>query len=215
VFGFELRADADLAACREEAVAAGAVVLSESKRGAARLLACQDPAGNEFVLAVRVAVSKDEPVAGALVPVVAPKTGTEAGRPIQAPKTGPTRRDVDRLRDVERLASMQEAIAGLDVPFSTSDPASVLSDMKQKLGASLARRVEVDDADARLRAHEREVAAEELLARYRAQLAEPAESRAPEPTAAEPAVPDASASDDPVAADAPRTLGRSTRSDDD
>jgi predicted enzyme related to lactoylglutathione lyase len=217
VFGFELPPDADLAACRAEAVAAGAVVLSESKRGPARLLACQDPAGNEFVLAIRAAIVPEAPPRDALVPVdqvpraAEPPTATARHA---APRPTVTRRELDRLRDVERLAAMQEAIAGLDVPFSTSDPAAVLSDMKQKLGSVPSIDSEALRADEELRARERQAAAEELLARYRAQIAPPE----PEPPKPEPPEPAASVetpvADEPDAIAAPRTLGRSTLADD-
>ena len=212
VFGFELPPDADLAACRAEAVAAGAVVLSESKRGPARLLACQDPAGNEFVLAIRAAIVPEAPPRDALVPVAQVPRAAEpplaAARP-SAPRPTVTRRDMDRLRDVERLAAMQEAIAGLDVPFSTSDPAAVLSDMKQKLGSVPSIDDEAMRADAELRARERQAAAEELLARYRAQIA------TPEPGPPEPATsPETPVADEPDAISAPRTLGRSTLAED-
>jgi predicted enzyme related to lactoylglutathione lyase len=212
VFGFELPANADFAACREEAVAAGAVVLSESKRGAMRLLACQDPAGNEFVLMVR---SVEAPLE-ALVPIprdaardAAPDVAPPAAPPLSTAPRRVTRRDVDQLRDMERLAAMQEAIAGLAVPFTPDDPATVISEMQSKIGPVDAHDAKVAEADALLRAREREAAVDDMLARYRAQVAPPEEAPPRPVDAPKPAT------DDDVERELPRTLGRSQRKDDD
>lgn len=204
VFGFELPADADFAACRADAVAAGAVVLNEAKRGSMRLLACQDPAGNEFVLMVR---SVEAPVE-ALVPVAREAEPPKAPSAPSAPRRV-TRRDVDRLRDVERLASMQEAIAGLGVPFTADDPATVLGEMKEKIGAVTAREAAIAEADELMRAREREAAVDDMLARYRAESSRPPE---PEPQRVETDKPNPDAD---LEQDLPRTLGRSQRKDDD
>ncbi len=211
VFGFQLSNSVDLAACQAEAVAAGAIVLSESKRGAVRTIMCQDPSGNEFVLVGTVAAATIAPNES-LVPVnarpvgnVDPPTQPSATSAAPPPAGRVTRRDVDQLRDSERLASMQEAIAGLHVPFATDDPASAIADMKAKLGPTSTIDSKVAEADAQMRAREREAAVDDMFERYRKEtLGETVEP--PAPGSPEPRVDD----DAPMA---PRTLGRSNRSD--
>lgn len=211
VFGFQLSTSVDLAACQSEAVAAGAIVLSESKRGAVRTIMCQDPSGNEFVLVGTTSAATIAPNES-LVPVAARPVGSVEPPP-QAAGARPTpplagrvsRRDVDQLRDKERLAAMQETIAGLHVPFSSDDPASAIADMSAKLGPASTIDSKVAEADAQMRAREREAAVQDMLERYRKEtLGETVE--APSPGSPAPAVDD----DAPMS---PRTLGRSNRSD--
>jgi predicted enzyme related to lactoylglutathione lyase len=200
-FGFVVADAADLDAARAAAVEAGAVVVSESKREGATTLACQDPAGNEFTL---VAI----PMAGApavdAVAISSPVAGTAPQRP--APAKGPTRRDWDRLRDEGRLAAMREAIAGLGMGFTADDPASVLDEMRSKIGAPDDSRLA--EADAELRAREREAAIDDALARYRKSVVEEPEPVAPPA----PALHDAVLDDE--SQPPPRTLGRTVRDDD-
>jgi predicted enzyme related to lactoylglutathione lyase len=216
-FGFRAAPGVDLARCREEAVAAGAIVLSESKRGAVQTLACQDPAGNEFVV---VAGQPDGAVAVEQSHGPTRSAAAAAPPPPQAAPPRPagrvTRRDVDRLRDVERLAQMQETIAGLHVPFSTDDPASALADMRAKLGTASPVDRSVAEADEAMRAREREAAVDDLLRRYQAELRgsdEPA-APAPAPPTSAPPEPTARPEAEPPAPERPRTLARSDKADD-
>lgn len=226
-FGFEVPASSDLEMSRDEAVAAGAIVLAESRRGSIQSLTCQDPAGNEFVL-----VSRQSESANSLVPVPtqAPESTLNGEAGVRAPGRSfddalprverPTRREWDSLRDSARIASMQEAIAGLDVPFAADDPATVLSEMRNKIGSAPVIDDRVAEADRAMRQQQREREADDMLARYRAQLLEeqPIEPAAPAPRPDVPRTPlpqrPLESAVDP-SVEVPRTLGRSSRRDDD
>jgi hypothetical protein len=166
LFGFTLAAGERLSAVREAAGAAGAVILSETRREDRETLTLVDPDGNEFVItgAAQEASSEIAPVAPQLKP--APVSD------LRAPSGRPTRRDWDRLRDEERLASMKETIAGLDVGFSATDPASIMNDMKARLGSLLdGKTLERAEAERRREAEERAARADDLLQRYKQELA--------------------------------------------
>jgi predicted enzyme related to lactoylglutathione lyase len=211
--GFVLESDAALDAVRERAVAAGAVVLSESKRGADRALVCQDPSGNEITLVL----ARSE-TALATVDATERREPSPAAPPISPPRPAApapgkiTRRDVDRLRDDARLATMMEAIAGLGGSFTADDPATILDEMRAKVGAP-ERDLEAELARA---AYERERAADDLLARYRSEAGSGEAARradappAPRPLADAPAETD----DEPIANEMRRSLGRSSHHDD-
>lgn len=238
VFGFRVPDGSDPSVLRASAVAEGAVVLSESKRDNLATLGCQDPDGNVFVLvavqpsvgveaapAVRV-VSPPVVDAPAAKPPAGPPPSIVTPRPV-APPAGnrPTRRDVDRLRDMDRLASMAESIAGLSTPFSEDDPAHVMDRMRAKIPVVSEAELRALEADAEMKAREKQAAVDDMLSQYRSQLREdplppttptsppvaPSESV---PAAAAPPVvaPSPSISDDPVLADldSPHTLGPSS-----
>lgn len=203
-FGFVVSGVAEIERAREEAVAAGAVVISESKREGSVSLLCQDPSGNEFTLVTLDTTPAKQEVAVVATPP--PRTMPTS------PRRPPTRRDFDRLRDESRLASMQEAIAGLSMPFGEADPASTLDEMRAKLGGRVVEDP-AETADAALRAHEREANVDEALKRYRDALRgedvpNVAPAAVPRPERAE----EASETDE---APPRRTLGRASRADDD
>lgn len=197
----------DLETVRDEAVAGGAIVLSESKRDGVERLVCQDPAGNELVIVQRPEV-RALPPAEVASPNPAPG-GQEPVRPLLAarPAQRITRRDMDRLRDSERLASMQEAIAGLHVAFDPNDPAGVMDEMRSKIGPVANIDTERQIADEAMRAEQRAAEADEMLKRYRAAL-----TPDPEPPPVTPAAAPAER-DDEVEHEIPRTLGRSKDDD--
>lgn len=203
-FGFVLAADTPPDAARDDAVAAGAIVLSESKREGAYSLVCQDPAGNEFTFVARAAGAESAALARVERPAAAPAAspaGSEAVRPAPPPRAV-TRRDWDRLHDEARLAAMKESIAGLDMAFTPDDPAGVLDEMRAKIGA-VPTESELDAADELMRAREREAAVDEALRRYQSALRE--EPPAPPARSGEPETADGAR---------PRTLGRSAVVDD-
>jgi hypothetical protein len=171
---------------RDELAASGAVVLSESKREGQMTLHCCDPVGNEF--AVYAAADATPTPDGPSALVVAQRRSGDhvdppaaAQAPPQRPSAQPriTRRDVDRLRDMERLAQMQEAIAGLHVGFTPDDPGGILDEMRAKVGPGFSTH-EAEERDALLRVEQREAEAESLLERYKRE----AHGVAPEPPAA-------------------------------
>ncbi len=242
VFGFRVPDGSDPSVLRASAMAEGAVVLSESKRDNLATLGCQDPDGNIFVLvaaqpsvgveaapAVRV-VSPPVVEAPASKPPAVPPPSIATPRPVAPPAgTRPTRRDVDRLRDMDRLASMAESIAGLSTPFSEDDPAHVMDRMRSKIPVVSEAELRALEADAEMKAREKQAAVDDLLSQYRSQLREdpapaaPQTSPSPPPAPSEnapivtapPAVaPSPSISDDPVLADldSPHTLGPSAAS---
>ena len=215
--------DTDLDALRDQVTAAGAIVLSESKRDGSMRLLCQDPAGNDLVLTQRPAVRA----------LVAPESasgsepGVEGSQIPSAPRVAPpssgrriTRRDVDMLRDSERLASMKEAIAGLGAAFDPSDPAAIMDEMRAKIPPVDEAAAERARADAEVRAHARQKEADEMLERYRSTiLGDTAPLPERPPSVVESAAPQAvtaNADDDTdeLAREIPRTLGRSSDGDD-
>jgi len=233
-FGVLVGPDADIAALREEAIAAGAVVLSESKRDGGHALTCQDPSGNEFTISRLVAAEAGSQQS--LVPVTAdgprdaaPATPATPETPLPATRQAPTqggitRRAVDMLLDKERIAKMQETIAGLHQAFAPDDPAAVLDEMRAKIPASAIDQAAAE-ADAIMRAKEREAAAVDLLAQYKRQVTGGVEAPPPEPSApaptnvqpqnSQPAASPAPADDDTVGIrPKPRTLGRADEKDD-
>lgn len=178
VFGFLLAAGADLAAARAHAVSCGAVVLTEAKREGAHSLVCSDPDGYEFTLAAE----RPESSATSLAPAerAAPARVVEPPEPRPAEPTRITRRDLDRLSDMARLAEMQESIAGLHQPFTADDPATALEEMRSKLGPRAdPRALELEEAQAQAGARELEIARDELLERYKKQLLSQGETNKP------------------------------------
>ena len=249
VFGFRVPDGSDPSELRASAIADGAVMLSESKRDNLATLSCQDPDGNVFVLvAVQPSVGAESAPAVRAVsppvidaPAVAPpeSSPTSAAVPRQsgavpprsAPTAGnrPTRRDVDRLRDMDRLASMAESIAGLSTPFSEDDPSHVMDRMRAKIPVVTEAELRAREADAEMQARAKQAAVDDLLSQYRSQVrGEPSPPGTsvspvePPPVTISPAVQPATTSavivpapqidDDPVLADldSPHTLGPST-----
>lgn len=256
VFGFRVPDGSDPSSLRASAIADGAVMLSESKRDNLATLSCQDPDGNVFVLvavqpsvgaeaapAVRVvsppvidAPVAARPAAPSVTPApspppsaAVPRASAVVPRPTVPPAGNrPTRREVDRLRDMDRLASMAESIAGLSTPFSEDDPSHVMDRMRAKIPVVTEAELRAREADAELRAREKQAAVDDLLSQYRSQVR--GESTPPSPSvspvepppvapspvaqAAPPPVvsPAPKIDDDPVLADldSPHTLGPST-----
>lgn len=252
VFGFRVPDGSDPSELRASAIADGAVMLSESKRDNLATLSCQDPDGNVFVLvavqpsigvetapAVRVVSPPVIDVPAAAIPkappatpppsVAVPPQSGAVPRP-SAPAAGnrPTRRDVDRLRDMDRLASMAESIAGLSTPFSEDDPSHVMNRMRAKIPVVTEAELRAREADAEMRAREKQAAVDDLLSQYRSQVRgeavvppvppAPAPASVPPPAAVPPVTPSPVVApspridDDPVLADldSPHTLGPST-----
>jgi predicted enzyme related to lactoylglutathione lyase len=178
VVGF-LVSSADLDSLRDELAAVGAVVLSESKREARRTFHCCDPSGNEFAILVPIDEAAAPVNREALVVVPREAAGGERttpenptlSPPISPPRAQVTRRDIDRLRDLERLAAMQEAIAGLHVGFTPGDPAAVVDEMRDRLAGDPTQ-ARLAEHDALLRAQQRAADAESLLARYKREIGE-------------------------------------------
>jgi hypothetical protein len=178
LFGFVVAPTSGSDALRDELAAAGAILLSESKREGRRTLTCSDPVGHEFTVVVSGEVLEQERTAGALVVANAPSApprsapaSTESVAPVGDTKppgvgTRITRRDLDRLRDSVRLAEMQEAIAGLHGSFGSSDPAGVLDEMRAKVGGGFDHE-EAREREAQLRREELAADAESMLARYK------------------------------------------------
>lgn len=83
---------------------------------------------------------------------------------------------------MERLASMQESIAGLNMAFEDDDPAAVMDRMRSKIPVVSEAELRAREADAATRAREREAAVDDMLAQYRAQLR--GDAPAPQPPAA-------------------------------
>jgi hypothetical protein len=221
VFGFVLRAENGPDALREELAAAGAVILSESKRDGRRTFSCSDPAGNEFSVLVDQAALPAGPsqaLATSTSTTAAPVSGAdpklaEPSAPASTPRQEPrryTRRDLDRLRDMERLAQMQETIAGLDVAFGPTDPASVLDDMRSKVGPGFATTA-ADEHDAALRQQQRLAEADSLLERYKRDVHGSGEPPAPATDA--PKRPEDAVADDVGLGRIRRSLGGTGESD--
>jgi hypothetical protein len=178
-FGFLVTPEGSPDAVRDELTAGGAIVLSESKREGRRTFTCCDPVGYEFTVAVDVEALGQGSESTALV--VASNSPADPSQPTPsmtndkrsdaAPRPGArfSRRDLDRLRDTERLAQMQETIAGLHVGFGTSDPASVLDEMRAKVGPGFTQS-EVDARDEQLRREQAAAEGDSLLERYKRDL---------------------------------------------
>lgn len=200
-----------------EALAAGAVVLTESKRDQSVRVGLQDPAGNEFFLVVTTQNSTAQLEQGL---VVADKTTTSSSVGAPSPVKKPSPRMIDQLMDTARLASMQEAIAGLHRAFTPDDPANVLDEMRSKIGASSTSHHEEDPAIARIEAEQRAKAADDLLAQYKSHVLG-TDSGVPTATVKPPANSDQRSStpvpdDDPAVNETrpvPRTLGRAPDED--
>lgn len=245
VFGFRVPDGSDPSELRASAIADGAVMLSESKRDNLATLSCQDPDGNVFVLvAVQPSIGVEtapavrvvSPVidAPSVAPPASPQTSAAVPRPsatvarpsATAAGNRPTRRDVDRLRDMDRLASMAESIAGLSTPFSEDDPSHVMDRMRAKIPVVTEAELRAREADDEMRAREKQAAVDDLLSQYRSQVrgeaappVPPAHAETPvtppavPPVATPPVVaPPPRIDDDPVLADldSPHTLGPST-----
>lgn len=187
IFGFRVPDGEDPSALRAAAVAAGAVLLSESKREGLATLSCQDPDGNPFVIVAALpsvgvetapAIITPSPSvvspAASAPPVAAPASGPPSTVPtasVPAPASNrPTRREYDRLRDMDRLASMAESIAGLDMAFTEDDPAHVMDRMRSKIPFVSEAEMRAREADAEMRAREKQTAVDDMLSQYRAQV---------------------------------------------
>lgn len=258
VFGFCVREGSDPSRIRAAALEAGAVLLSESKREGLATLGCQDPDGNSFLIVAALPAVGAESAPAIADPVPSATAGRQSppatvSKPASAspappvvtpaatrnsPPVKPTRRDVDRLRDMDRLASMAESIAGLGMAFSEDDPAHVMDRMRSKIPAASEAELHAREADAQMLEHQKRAAVDDLLAQYRAQLdgdsePQPVSRTSPPPPAAaarpdqDPVIADLAAphtlgpapnpaadDSDPMQADSPRTLGRSKAYDD-
>lgn len=117
---------------------------------------------------------------------------------------------------------MAESIAGLDMPFSEDDPAHVMDRMRSKIPVVSEAEIRAREADAEMRAREKQAAVDDLLSQYRAQLRpdqaspSPPESNATNaptaPATGAPASPTIASSDPEIAElDAPHTLGPSSK----
>ena len=166
----------------------GARSVHEEKRGDQERLVCEDPSGNEFTILFDSTTETGSAGPTDLIPTSA--RGPSAERP--------TRRDWDRVADRSRLASMQNAISELMMPFSSTDPSGTIDEMRQKLGDRGTLDHQVSEADEQLEKKRREERTEELLSLYKSMQTD---TEVSEPASATPRMAEQTSSPDPMQED--------------
>jgi hypothetical protein len=116
----------------------------------------------------------------------------------------------ESLATETRLTNMREGLSELQTPFSATDPAATLDEMRARIGRTSGTSVDarIADADRELEAARTRASVDEMLARYKQGLPGVAAPQSPQPPAAA-SKPEPPAEEEP-SNPAEKTLGRNS-----